>query len=190
MTMRKLILIAVLNCYSSVSTATDLHPATFSDEGACPFECCTYREWSVKADTLLLEKPFGEAKVIGKVLAGDKVQGLTGTVIVTKPGEIEVLRPVSEETKRTYQVGDTVWVYTPIGEGFFKVWYQGQMYDEEAVFMYHNMDGWAGCVDDGICWGNRISFPQIVWWVKVKTSAGVVGWTKDNQNFGNMDACG
>ena len=28
-------------------------PRNYEDRGACPFECCTYREWSVEEDTVL-----------------------------------------------------------------------------------------------------------------------------------------
>jgi hypothetical protein len=184
--------IAIACLVSGVSVwANSVHaPSSFIDEGACPFECCTYREWTVKADTPLHAKPNDTAKIIGKARKGTKVQGLTGLVIVTKPGQIEVLRPHTGESGRAYRPGDTVWVYTERGEGFFRVWYKGEMYDEEASFMYQDMGGWDRCVDEGNCWGKRKSFPSSVWWVKVKTSNGTVGWSKTPENFGNVDACG
>ena len=165
-------------------------PPSLTDEGACPFECCTYREWSVEADTPLLARPDDRAPVIGKASKGTKAQGITGIVIVTNPGRIEVLRPYTSESGRRYKPGDIVWVYTERGEGFFTVWYRGEMYDEEATFMYHDRGGWDGCVEKGTCWGKRKSFPVSIWWVKVKSSDGTVGWSRAHRNFGNMDACG
>ncbi|MDS4040092.1 MAG: hypothetical protein RKP20_02835 [Candidatus Competibacter sp.] len=174
----------------SVCASSGKPPSSFVDEGACPFECCTYREWTVEADTLLLVKPEDPAKIIGKARKGTKVRGLTGIVIVTKPGQIEVLRPHTGESGRTYKPGDTVWVYTERGEGFFRVWYNGEIYDEEASFMYQDRGGQERCVDEGTCWGKRRNFPLSVWWVKVKISDGTVGWSKTPENFGNIDACG
>jgi hypothetical protein len=164
-------------------------PTSLTDEGACPFECCTYREWSVKADTPLLEKPADGSKIVGKALKGTRIQGLTGTVIVTTPGQIEVLRPHTGAFGKEYKAGDTVWVYTERGEGYFKVWHRGEMYDEEAGFMCHDMGCWDRCVEEGTCWGQRITFPKSLWWVKVRTKEGVVGWSKSHENFGDMDAC-
>lgn len=46
------------------------------------------------------------------------------------------------------------------------------------------------CVKQGTCWGKRKKFPKSIWWVKMKTKSGLIGWTKEHQNFGNMDACG
>jgi hypothetical protein len=159
-------------------------------EGACPFECCAYREWSVLADTPLFEEPKDGSRVVGNALKGTKVQGLTGVVMVTEPGKIEVLRSHTGESGKTYEPGEIVWVYTELGEGFFKVWHNGEMYEEDAFFMYQDKGGWARCVDEGTCWGKRISFPNAVWWVQVKTSDGITGWSLSHQNFGDMDACG
>ncbi len=54
-------------------------PAVFIDKGACPFECCTYREWTVEKDTEFYDKVDGK-KIIGKVVKGTKIQGVTGEV--------------------------------------------------------------------------------------------------------------
>ena len=39
-------------------------PNVYIDKGACPFECCTYREWVAHTDVTLLESPNGK-KVVG-----------------------------------------------------------------------------------------------------------------------------
>lgn len=44
------------------------------------------------------------------------------------------------------------------------------------------------------CWGETI-LPESergkrVWWVKIRLASGVVGWTKQTDNFGGMDGCG
>lgn len=179
---------AVSGSYAATPTAQP--PKSLISEGACPFECCTYREWSVLADTPLLEKPKNGSRVVGNALIGAKVQGLTGIVIVTEPGKIKVLKPHTGESAKTYKPGEIVWVYTELGEGFFKVWHNGEMYEEKAFFMYQDIGGFDTCVDDGTCWGERIGFPKSVWWVQVKTNDGIIGWSLSHQSFGEMDACG
>lgn len=172
------------------AAAECLAPNSISEKGACPFECCTYREWTVVTDTLLLEKPNDSAKLVGKAVKGTTVKGLTGIVTVTKPGKLEVLRDHTSESGHSYKQGDTVWIYTERGEGYFRVWYNGDSYDEEATFMYQGMGGWDSCVDAGACWGKRITFPESIWWVKVKTKKGIIGWSRHHEGFDNMDACG
>jgi hypothetical protein len=36
----------------------------------------------------------------------------------------------------------------------------------------------------------KVPRPKTTWWVKIKTSSGVIGWTIDQKNFENQDACG
>jgi hypothetical protein len=36
----------------------------------------------------------------------------------------------------------------------------------------------------------KLSSPESIWWVKIKNKRGQVGWTKLNENFDDMDACG
>lgn len=180
----------LLSAATSFGASSRRPPASFSDAGACPFECCTYREWTVQKDTPLRAKPNDAARRIGTARKGTKVQGVTGVVIVTKPGRIEVLKSHTGESGHAYKPGDTVWVYTERGEGFFRVWHDGEMYDEEAAFMYQGKGGFDRCVDEGSCWGRRKSFPSSVWWVKVRTAGGTVGWSRTPENFGNVDACG
>lgn len=58
----------------------------YESHGACPFECCTYREWSVDRDTDV----FGDyrAKTPAKfhLKRGQKVAALTGVVVTTRLG--------------------------------------------------------------------------------------------------------
>src|SRR5882724_5618085 len=58
-------------------------PNPFIDNGACPFECCTYRDWKTVKPITLLDKPKGAASV-GYVAAGSTVHAITGEVI-SKP---------------------------------------------------------------------------------------------------------
>ncbi len=118
---------------------------------------------------------------------GAKVDGITGVVKVKPPGKVKVLRSYKSPTSNiVYKKGDVVWVYTYLGEGFYKVWFNGSMYDEEIYFMASQ----DRCEDTGACWGKELAKPKSVWWVKIGNRQGIKGWTDKPQNFSNKDACG
>ncbi len=154
----------------------DGHPVFYVDKGACPFECCTYREWGVEKTTKLYSEPTEQSSVVGTAEKGSIATAQTGEVH-TKPGKLVVKRDVAAFCK-----GDVLWVYTYLGEGFFKIWHQGNFIEEQIDFSFENPS-----LDD---WGHFEVRPESVWWVKVRTSGGVDGWTKEPENFSNKDACG
>lgn len=94
------------------AVATVLPPKIFIDPGACPFECCTYREWSVKADTQLFEK-IQSKKKIGQAQKGTFVTALTGEV-----------HTVPLKMKEGF------YLLTYEGEGFWKIWQNGKVKSE------------------------------------------------------------
>lgn len=102
-----------LNCFAQAmsSPPTAKPPEMFIDKGACPFECCTYREWTVKKDTELFDK-VGGTKIVGKALKGTQVMALTGEVH-TAP------------FKMTNPDGKDFYLLTYLGEGLWKIWQDG-----------------------------------------------------------------
>ena len=60
--------------------------------------------------------------------------------------------------------GQTYYVLHYLGEGAWLVWFRGKLTTVENPLQ-------------------RGPFPKAVWWVKVKTSAGVVGWAISDGNF-------
>ncbi len=132
-------------------------PAIFVDKGACPFECCTYREWTVEKDTELFDKIDGK-KIIGKAVKGTKIQGVTG--------EVHTI-PLKTKTEK----GHEVYLLTYQGEGFWKTWDDGIVKENVELLSIKK-------------------HPQSTWWVLIKLPDGKTGWTKNVENFGNIDACG
>jgi len=133
-------------------------PKLFIDKGACPFECCTYREWTVEKDTELYDSIDGK-KIIGIAKKGSQIRGITGEVH-TVPLEIKD------------NDGNKIYLLTYQGEGVWKVWDNGAV----KTSVGQNWDGDPR--------------PKSTWWVQVKLSTGIIGWTNKTGNFGNMDACG
>ena len=171
----------LVSCFviSSAYTQNLRPPIPFFDYGACPFECCTYRRWSVEADTVLFKQRSAKSGVAFRVKKGEHVAGLTGVVITLKPGQA-VAKSTSTTTTSARNIrlrpGDTLYLLTYEGEDVFKIWYRGKIFEANTYMNQKDI--------------KLLDRPQAVWWVKVKNSRGQVGWTKQNQNFGDIDACG
>jgi hypothetical protein len=141
-------------------------PNIFVDKGACPFECCTYREWVARTDLTLLDTPDGK-KVVGQIKKGEKVLAMTGEIHSVP---LQIVSPRDYPDARV-KAGDTIYLLHYVGEGFWKVWHDGKLVE----------------IDDLPQKGLK---PKITWWVELKTTAGIVGWAIERHNFENQDACG
>jgi len=146
----------------------------YVDKGACPFECCTYRQWSVEKPTTVRTSMSDSAPIGFRLKAGEKVQGMTGVVITTQPGIVRALKNGTIGTMRIRK-SEQFYVLTNLGEGFTKVWFKGRIFQGEPY-------------DDSMF--KFVREPKSVWWVKVKNRRGEIGWSRQPQNFGNVDQCG
>jgi hypothetical protein len=173
------------------SGQTPRPPANYRDNGACPFECCTYRRWSVDADTIIYQDQSEKSGVAFRVKKGEHVVGLTGVVITLKPGKAIVRKATTiGQDKRKIRVkpGDVLYLLHYMGEGFYKIWFNGRIYENEMPTAPDEVGKpAAGRKQESI---EVQSEPDTVWWVKVRNRRNQVGWSKQTRNFGNMDACG
>lgn len=180
---KSFLFIGVFSITLCVFAQTNL-PKIYIDKGACPFECCVYRNWTVKKDTPLFENPNGK-RIIGKVKKGEIVKALTGEVH-TKPQLFKVVFKYKE-----YRVGDELYILTYLGEGYNKVWFKGKIFNEDLFFIHNAAVEYTGCQNPSEkCWGKLMDQKNSVWWIQIQLKNGKKGWTKESQNFGNMDACG
>lgn len=160
-------------------------PAVYVDKGACPFECCTYRKWKTEKTTIAYARPDRKSKQVGRFRKGTWVAGLTGQV-TSVPGKFIIVRK-----HERYKPGDVLWVYTPLGEGFYKVWFKGRMYDEGLDYMSGPYEAsLPTCEETPNCWGKLEKKLHTTWWVKIRSAEGWIGWTEETESFSNMDACG
>lgn len=159
-------------------------PTTFVDRGACPFECCTYRQWKTEKTTVAYARPDERSKIIGKFLKGAKVKALTGEVRTVAS------RFVVKKAHEKYRPGDILWVYTYFGEGVFKIWHQEKMYQENLEFSPYGGSMGKRCEVEAQCWGELDKELQMTWWVKIKSAKGWTGWTNHAENFSGADQCG
>ena len=169
-------ILLVVGILASVTSGQrkSMPPMPFVDKGACPFECCTYREWNVTKTTIARKNMNDASSIAFRMKTGEKVLGITGVVITSKPGEVLVLKR-TKLGRFDLKKGDKIFLLTNLGEGFHKIWFRGKIfedaaYDETKFKVIHQ--------------------PTAIWWVKVKNRRGQIGWSRLPENFGNMDECG
>ena len=153
----------------------------YRDWGACPFECCEYREWTVTAATRVLNAPAKGAGPAFELAPRDTVSALTGVVITRRCGAARARRSTTV-AGAAVALGESVYVMHDEGEGFWKVWWRGRAENAEVVDPENTQD----LPEPDLV---MIRFPVTDWWVKVKNRKGQTGWALVHDNFGNMDAC-
>jgi hypothetical protein len=172
----------ILLVLSGQSSAQKLN-LPYRDVGACPFECCTYQQWTATKETVLLRNLSDGSPVLFRVKKGEKVEGVTGIVITTKAGigkaaqntNLEYYDKKKNEMRNvSIKKGESFLILTYLGEGIYKVWYKGRMLQGSLDYPHLK----------------KISDPISVWWVKIKNRKGQIGWTKMTRNFDNVDSCG
>lgn len=169
------VLCAAALCWTGPFAAAQKRPpAPYFDRGACPFECCTYREWSVETATVVRSAMKDKAPIAFRLARGQWVTGVTGVVITTQPGIAEALQDRDEGGVRVRR-GERIYLYTDQGEGWVKAWAKGKFFGAEVLDPAQY---------------KIIRQPKSIWWVKIKNKQGKTGWSKQPENFGNIDQCG
>jgi len=179
----KYILFLIIGLFFSSNSFAQSPKVPYKDAGACPFECCLYREWTVKKDTIIYKQMSEKSAVAFKVKRREKVTGVTGVVITNKAGTVKVLKNyvATEDSKNidgkkfSIKSGEIFYVLTSLGEGFHRLWYKGKFFQDE-IYNEKNM--------------KILTQPKSVWWVKIKNRKGQIGWSKLPENFDNKDGCG
>lgn len=159
-------------------------PSVFVDKGACPFECCTYRQWTAVRPVQTFQKPSLRAARLGTIPANTQVLAMTGEVRTV--GKKFIVHRVHDR----YKPGDTLMVYTYHGEGVFTVWFDGEFHTEDLGFSPYGGTSGSRCTDRKHCWGELASELKSDWWAQVKLPDGKIAWVHDMENFEGIDACG
>src|SRR5215469_2233117 len=149
---------------------------------ACPFEGCTFREWSVEKDTTVYSGWQDQRRQVGTLKTVEKVQGIVGVYIIRQPDRFLVTQPIAA---LSLKVGDVVLQYGEWGEGTADLWAAGQW--------YMNFD-WGESEDGHLILSDEnltlLRHGVKEWWVQVKCADGLRGWTPATDNFGHMDQLG
>ena len=163
-------------------------PLPFDEEGACPFVCCTYREWTVDWDTDVYTDRTPGASVSTHVSLGQTVQALTGVVSTTRVGRAVADRMVTVGTRHLpVASGAPIYLIRNVGGGDWKIWVDGQV-DQQYIPNQGYCTGARQSSDE--CAIRVVEQPENVWWVRVRDARGTEGWTREVDHFGNIDSCG
>jgi hypothetical protein len=148
---------------------------------ACPFEGCIFRKWMVLKDVTLYSNWKEDRKPVTTLKTAEVVTGVTGVHITYEPDRIQVLQPMPELGLAT---GDILLRYMSRGEGFADIWTKGHWHRQfDCSFITEKNS--AGCLFD--CSAKVVSEGRKDWWVQIKTSQGLLGWTKSEDQFDCMD---
>lgn len=177
-----LLRIAVLTIFEGIMLAQPFQPEQparamaapalpYIDRGACPYEHCAYREWTVRRTVTVYDTWQPGRKAIAQLPAGDKATGITGMVITYKPGVIRMERDLPE---RNLRLGDSILTYSNAGEGYSAVWFKGRYYPEFDV-TFAKLPNGQGC-GNGHCAASYVDLGKQSWWAQVRLASGRTGW--------------
>lgn len=154
-------------------------PAYYIDRGVCPGEGCSYKgRAKVLNRTEVYAAPSVRAEQLFEIVAGETVTSLASQVH-TVAGRFVVKR-----AHQRYRPGDVLWLYTYLGEGVFKVWHRGRMYEENLEFSPWGGSAGKRCEkDERYCWGELEKEHEMTWWLKVKSKGGRQGWIRVSRNL-------
>lgn len=164
----------------------------YLDWGACPFECCTYREWVAEAPITVFTKRDENSEVAFRLKKDEHVQAITGVVVTRKFGVTEILKPLElgflpggQKPMLSLKPTDIVYTLHYAGEGNDVFWYKGKTYMGEISVPD---DAWGKAPNSDTV--KVHSRPVYDWWAKIRNRAGQTGWTRKTDKFRNQDACG
>jgi len=104
-------IVLIVSVFADEQQETDKPPIPYYDWGACPSEGCAFKEWTAKKDTILRADHKESSPVVAKIKAGEKVEGLNGVVITTKPGVVKIIKKITldKEKKILLNPGDIIY---------------------------------------------------------------------------------
>lgn len=158
--------------------ATDA-PESWREEGACPFECCTYGgDWALRGPLDLRGSADRYAVTFRQLPSGERVTALTGRTR-TRAGRFRFTR-----ASPPFGEGEPVDVYDYLGEGGYRVWHGGAMIRADLGLSPY------GAGREGPL-GRMEVDPRQTWWVNVRLRDGREGWIEilDPTDVDGADAC-
>jgi hypothetical protein len=171
--------------FSAVGPTPSGPPMPYLDRGACPFECCTYQDWTATQVTAVLKERRSTSAVLFALKAGDKAHAVTGVVVTTVPGIIKIHEAITVGEKGheiRLRPGDRVYMLHYQGEGFGLFWFNGSPFSDQF---------WSD--DLGMVPGTSafevIQLPRTIWWIKIRNSLGQTGWTQHPEHYDGADGC-
>ncbi|MGH7517074.1 MAG: hypothetical protein ACREOC_06345 [Gemmatimonadales bacterium] len=168
-------------------------PEPFIDRGLCPFECCTYREWTARTPVRVVGQEGEPGPTRFTLRPGERFTALGGNVHLPRAGIAIAVDTVTMDGDSVHppvllRPGDTVYVLTYLGEGMYHVWYQGAVRETFGFWPAPDEDTTrAGTPYPG----RLLRSAEEHWWVQVRTAGGERGWVlMDSVDVSGSDLCG
>lgn len=158
-------------------------PVVYTDRKICPGEGCSYTgKAKAAAFTKVYRSPGVNSARVFTLPLGTMITGIDSQVH-TRAGRFRVKRNHGK-----YRSGDVLSVYTYLGEGYFKIWHQGKMIEEDLGFSVWGGSSGERCEKDPKgCWGILEKRTNMKWWLKIRTNAGRTGWIIVDKNLHWLD---
>jgi hypothetical protein len=162
---------------------------------SCPFECCGFGDWRLRAPAVLRRRAYEEAPVMARLPVNLHVLADSGLVILDSIGLAVVQRDtvygapspgtVLDDTSHVHHLtrGDTVRILDYFGEGSWRVRLHGTSDDDMEEFAWHTSATAAI---------RLVRKPRQHWWAHVTSDAGALaGWLEmDKVSAAGADKCG
>ncbi len=177
------VLAFVLTAGPLAALAQTRPPAIFIDRKICPGEGCQYTGRAKAVDKIkVYRSPSLTAARVFTLPLGTMITGIDSQVH-TKAGHFLVKR-----NQGKYRRGEVLFVYTYLGEGFFKIWHRGRMIEEDLAFSVWGGSSGTRCdKDPKICWGVLEKGTDMKWWLKIRTNNNRTGWILVDKNLHWLD---
>lgn len=175
-------------------------PLPYAFEGACPFECCTYGEWTAERPIPVYAARDTAGSPRARIDSGTVFRAVTGQVIVRGPVRVNVHEPLelvqydSTQSVRdpearyraTADPGEPVYAMSYRGETVWNVWYRGEIYQTRDL----RREFGRGVIRTDELSASLEERPETEWWVQVRTGADETGWIPmDEDRVRGNDAC-
>lgn len=150
--------------------------------GACPFECCIYRDWKATGEIPVVADERGAAPPVFTIGAGETFRADSGNVHVTSIALVPVADSVGDPPYWSFGPGDTVVVLDYIGEGFYNVWHDGRVVEVPTFWSDRPITAGDGSIGEH----------ATEWWVHITMPDGRTGWMRADTapQITGADACG
>ena len=163
---------------NNLATASNIPPPKLPviDYGACPGKTDPIPNVKLVKDGLLYSSPDND-KLIEKLSVGEKVTVLAGANVIREPDRA-VVKYVSPDTSwPSLEKGDAVLGYGWHVDGNMVFWAKGVRFEEDIDAVAENGQcGFTSGFGPSGCTIDIVKDGMIEWWVKVKTSNGIIGW--------------
>jgi uncharacterized protein len=143
----------------------------------CPGEGCGYHRWLAMAELPLYDAWNNPNPQPVHTLANrETVTAVSGVFITTKPGIIEILEPVNI-AGTDCGPGDLIYTLMYLGEGWVRGVFHGRLIDLNPDIIGRQVS-------------RKLDDYEATWWVKIRTSTGVEGWTNQGFSFSGQSESG